>query len=91
MIELKRETIELIKQIYSKHPTGGALHVVLDDDNVDESSIRWCLENAMQYEEYTDDDRDLLIRCADNLLKLGSKGMRLFCIKKAFKEMSEGV
>lgn len=89
MIELKRETIELIKQIYSKYPTGGALHIVLDDDNVDESSIRWCLENAMQYEEYTDDDRALFELCANNLLKLGSKGMRLSCVKKAFKEMTE--
>lgn len=87
MKDLKRETIELIKQIYAKHPTGGALHVVLDDDNVGENHIRWCLENAIHDKDYTEDDRELFRTCAYNLLKLGSKGMRLFCIRKAFREM----
>ena len=86
--QLKRETIKLIKRIYKKEPVGGALHIVLDDENVADHHILWCLQNSIINEEYCDKlDRALFEQCAVNLLKLGTKGRRLYCINKAFEEM----
>ena len=81
---LKRETIDLIKQIYRKDAVGGALHIVLDDDNVEDRHILWCLQNSILKETT---DRVLFERCAINLIKLGTKGRRQYCIDKAFAEM----
>ncbi|MBR5817731.1 MAG: hypothetical protein IKY62_03695, partial [Clostridia bacterium] len=80
-------TIELIKQIYEKNAVGGALHIVLDDDNVRDTHIVWCLQNTIPDEK---DDRKLYELCAINLLKLGTQGRRQYCIDKAFKEMKGG-
>ena len=84
--QLKRETIELIKQIYKKHPCGGTLHIVLDYFNVEDGHILWCIQNAIPEEK---EDRKLFERCAINLLKMGTKGRRQYCIDKAFAEMRE--
>ena len=85
--DLKRETIYLIKQIYKKYSTGGALHIVLDDGNDDDRCILWCLKNSINEAE---EDKDLFEKCAINLLKLGEKRQRGRCISQAFKEMREG-
>lgn len=86
--QLKRETIKLIKRIYKKDPIGGALHIVLDDDNVADHHILWCLQKTITNEEFCNKaDRKLFEQCAVNLLKLGTKGRRLYCINKAFEEM----
>ena len=85
--KLKRETIELIKQIYEKNAVGGALHIVLDDDNVADADIVWCLQNSIPKEK---DDKKLYELCAINLLKLGTRGRRRYCIDKAFTEMKGG-
>lgn len=84
--ELKRETIDLIKQIYKKYPSGGALHIVLDDDNDEDRCILWCLQNSILEVKK---DRDLFEKCAINLLKLGTERKRGNCIYNAFKEMRE--
>lgn len=84
--ELMRETIDMIKQIYRKYPTGGALHIVLDDGNVDDSNIIWCLQNSIIAEK---EDCRLFINCAVNLFKLKTNRKRTKCINKAFKELRE--
>lgn len=33
----------LYRYIYLREPSGGALHIVLDDWNVEDSHIKWCL------------------------------------------------
>ena len=81
---LKRETIDLIKQIYRKNAVGGALHVVLDDGNVTDEDVLWCLQETIPQEK---EDKKLFEQCAINLIKLGTKGRRLYCIDKAFAEM----
>lgn len=88
MDKLRAETIELIKQIYKKYPSGGALHIVLDDDNVEDSDILWCLKNSIPDEEFCKaEDRALFEKCATNLLKLGTERKRWNCIAKAFQDM----
>lgn len=42
------EVVGLIKKIYEYSSTGGNLHIVLDDWNIDLKSIDWCLKNALK-------------------------------------------
>ena len=63
---LYQETIELIKEIYKKHPVGGELHIVLDDGNVENHHIQWCIDNL----ECDPEERELYLKCANNLLKM---------------------
>jgi hypothetical protein len=47
------ELLELIRQLYAIHPTGGPLHVQLDDGNLDG-------EITPSYSGFTDDELDAL-------------------------------
>ena len=86
--ELMEETKELIKQIYKKYPSGGALHIVLDDGNDDDRCILWCLQHSIIEEEFCPkEDRKMFEKCAINLLKLRTERKRGNCIYEAFKEM----
>lgn len=80
---LAEETVMLVKQIYRKHTCGGALHIVIDDCNVDDENILWCLQNSVLYEEYKD-DRALFEKCALNLLNIQTEQERLNCIFEAW-------
>jgi hypothetical protein len=64
--QLYKETLQLKHKIYSKYPTGGVLHVVLDDGNLKNSNIEWCIEKIEELEE----DKELFLKCANNLLKM---------------------
>lgn len=66
---LKKILLRTIKRIYNSFPTGGALHIVLDDGNLGDSDILWCLENTIPKidEKLT---RRLFESCANALLKL---------------------
>lgn len=87
---LRRETIDLIKSIYKKYPSGGALHIVLDDGNDDDRCILWCLQNSIIDKEFCPkEDRAMFEKCAINLLKLGTERKRGNCIYTAFMEMRE--
>lgn len=89
MQKLKTETIELICKIYEKYPSGGALHIVLDDDNVERHHIEWCLKEAIPNPEFCKpEDVEIMTKCAKNLLKLPSERQRLKCIWSAFEQMS---
>lgn len=83
-VKLKPHTIELIKQIYQKYPNGGALHIVLDDSNVEDRDILWCLRNSIVEQE---EDRELFEECAIDLMKLCSNKRRYCCIQEAFEQM----
>lgn len=88
--ELKQETIDLIKRIYRKYPSGGALHIVLDDGNDEDRSILWCLQNSIIDEEFCKkEDRKMFEQCAINLLKLGTERKRGNCIYEAFRQMRQ--
>ena len=76
-----KETVDLIQQIYQKHPTGGALHNVLDDGNINDRDIQWCLDNTIAKGE---EDFLLYYNCAVNLLRMG-KSDRYHTIEAAWK------
>lgn len=88
MDKLGAETVELIKQIYEKYPSGGALHIVLDDGNTEDYHILWCIQNSIPNRDCCDIvDKGLFEQCAVNLLKLGTERKRGNCIYQAFKDM----
>lgn len=81
--DIIEDTIDIIKQIYKKYSTGGALHIVLDDDNTDDESILWCLQNSIPDDEFCEkQDRKLFERCAINLIKI-NENRRKRIIKNA--------
>ena len=82
----KQALYDVITKIYAKHPVGGALHIVLDDLNVNDRHIQWCIED-MDYPIYTDEDRRLFKRCAELLLMVKSQRARALIIEKAFDKM----
>lgn len=75
-----------IKEILRLDLVGGALHVVICDDNVDDESIIWCLDNSIPTVE-NKDERQLYDDCARLLLKL-SEHERQECINMAYKGMN---
>lgn len=42
------EVRPLTRAFYELHPTGGSLHIVLDDGNVKDSDVQSCVDYAIQ-------------------------------------------
>jgi hypothetical protein len=40
------DLIKAIRDFYAENPAGGRLHICLDDGNMEEGNVWWCLENA---------------------------------------------
>jgi hypothetical protein len=84
----KARIIDLIREIYKKHSGGGALHIVLDDGNIETHHIQWCIDNAILNHEFcTPEDESLYLECAQRLLKMtkGQRGRAIyaaFCLRK---------
>jgi len=43
--------IKLCKEYYEKEPTGGSLHIVLEDGNLEHHNIHWCSGYAAGVED----------------------------------------
>lgn len=43
-----RKAIPLAKKVYEAHCAGCCLHIVLDDGNVNDSHVKFCIEDAIQ-------------------------------------------
>ena len=52
-IESLDELSDQISRIYSISSLGGPLHIVLDDGNTDDDSIRFCLATCRDHSEVT--------------------------------------
>lgn len=67
--EIKQRIRELIKVIYNKYScVGGQLHIVLDDENIEDGHIKYCLEGIDKIEDQ--EERSIYQECAELLLKL---------------------
>lgn len=42
------EVLPLLNAIYARHCAGCCLHIVVDDYNVEDSSVQFCLEHAIE-------------------------------------------
>ena len=64
-MRLKQDIKNLIDTICNVYYTGGPLHIVLDDCNIDTKSIKWCMENSIPKEE------NIVVRiCSEKLCEL---------------------
>lgn len=43
---------ELIAYYYTYEGVGGALHIVLDDGNLEDDPIHWCIKYAQEHKDY---------------------------------------
>ncbi|MDC4245669.1 hypothetical protein [Clostridium perfringens] len=67
--EIKQRIRELIKIIYNKYScVGGQLHIVLDDENIENDHIEYCLQCIDKIEDQ--EERNTYKECAELLLKL---------------------
>lgn len=67
---IKQRIRELIKIIYTKYScVGGALHIVLDDGNIEDDFIKICLNNDIS-KISNKEEREVYTECAELLLKL---------------------
>lgn len=67
---IKQRIRELINIIYNKYSrVGGELHFVLDNNNIEDYNIQWCLDNGIAEIE-NKDKKEVYSECARLLLKL---------------------
>lgn len=45
---LPPEMIERLRAYHEKHIVWGSLHIVMDDFNVDDDHVRWCIAQAQR-------------------------------------------
>lgn len=45
----------------SGNPLGGNLHVVLDDGNIEDSHVEWCLERCLELNDKSGEELALLL------------------------------
>lgn len=89
MTKTEFEIIGLIKEIYKTYPTGGALHIVLDDGNDEDHWIKSCItDKCFKICEISDEDQWMFVRCAELLLSI-DECKRSNIIYQAFKQMRE--
>lgn len=60
--EQARSVVSLIKAVYELHPVGGAAHIVVDDWNLEDGDIQWCIRKA--------DPDEVTLKCLQAMLRL---------------------
>jgi hypothetical protein len=67
---IKQRIRELIDIIYDEYScVGGALHIVLDDYNIESDHIQWCIDNSIS-ELTNEEEKKIYTECAELLLQL---------------------
>lgn len=69
------EVLPLVRELYRESEAGGPLHIVLDDGNISDEYVQWCINEAIpQYGENwhatPDPVRDLCYRIAAMMLQM---------------------
>ena len=65
-----RKAQQLISELYEIHSSGGDLHIVLDDWNVDNESLKFCYYEILLDTKLDRNDRDLHLKVYYQLMKL---------------------
>ena len=70
---------KLVELLYEdlKECCGGMLHIVLDDGNLDDDDIQWCIENCNKPENENKIDKYLCLEIAHKMLQMTMKQRRL--------------
>lgn len=64
-----RRAREAIQLVYSYSAVGSGLHIVLDDENVEDEHIKWCLENSIP-DIKSEREKNACRKCAELLLQI---------------------
>lgn len=68
--QIKERIRELVGIIYEDYSdVGGALHIVLDDYNIEDDHIKWCLDKSIK-EIVDEEEKAIYKECAELLLQL---------------------
>lgn len=81
-INIKERIIELRNIIYNDYNcAGGELHIVLDDKNLDDYFIKWCIDNSIPKIK-DNKEKQIYFECANLLLKLSYSSRYKLIAKK---------
>jgi hypothetical protein len=64
------EVITLINKLYKTESAGGMLHVVVDDGNLEDEHIEWCIDYCNLPENVDRLDKNLCLHIAYKMLEL---------------------
>lgn len=70
------EVIPFVKQIYSRHEVGCCLHIALDDQNIRDKDIDFCIEEARKSGHTDCEQAALLLRQMSKTQRLKIAGKR---------------
>jgi hypothetical protein len=56
------DVLPLVRDYYVEHSTGGSLHIVLDDGNVENAHVDFCIEWAIEHDDAEGEKLARLIR-----------------------------
>lgn len=83
---IKQRIRELINIIYTKYScVGGELHLVLDNFNIEDHHIQWCLDNSI-VEIKNKDEKEVYSECAKLLLKLSYSSRKRLLIPRNIRK-----
>ena len=86
----KQECIELIKMIYRHEAAGGLLHIVLDDGNVEDDYVNYCVAAVSSRAEKDGEEYvwfHLVEMACIMLISMMDEAERTEVIEQAWKEM----
>ena len=64
------EIVSLIKELYKKEPAGGMLHIVVDDGNLEDEHLQWCIDYCNREENANRHDKLMCLDIANRMLEL---------------------
>jgi hypothetical protein len=69
------EICKLVKTLYDDmgEGCGGMLHIVLDDGNIDDDDLQWCIEYCNREENANRHDKTICLEIAHRLLNLNKE------------------
>ena len=80
--------VDVIQKIYKKYPTGGDLHIVLDDLNVEDEWLGTCWDQIQQDKAISQEDKRLYELCISYLYSIKREDIRMFIIRMATEEFN---
>ena len=82
---LYQKTISIMKLLFMNNQSGKYLHIVLDDGNLRDCDIEYCIDNMINKDV---EEREPSLECARNLLKM-TIAQRYAVIGRAWEEYCE--
>ena len=82
--EATKHAAKLVEQVYEWSCVGGNAHIVLDDFNIEDSSIDWCLKDATSLnirdacQEQLDVERECLLAFKSLTIEERASALALF-------------